>query len=106
MISVPKVTYKWNMGETARLFKSEACKDWCYAEARKIADSVNAEAVRFAKTEPKMPPYKASSHRGSHSCVGRVRPSTKQGKAIEYRYGLLTTRGFIGRSQKWRKSKG
>ena len=101
MISA-KVTYKWNLTELQRLFKSEDCNDWCYSEAAKIAASVNSDAVRFAWTPPNMPPYKASSHRGRYSCVGRVRPSTTQGKAIEIHHHLLNDYGTLGRSKKRR----
>ena len=87
------VTYKWNKSELYRLLKSEACNDWVYSEAAKIAARVNAEAPRYAYTPPQTPPYKASSHRGKYMCVGRVRPSTAQGKAIEIQHGLLSGYG-------------
>ena len=97
-----KVTYKWNLPELARLLTSDACGAWVHSEATKKAAEINSAAVGFAdsKKPPETPPYRGMAHRGRYTYVGRVRPSTAQGKAIEYKYHLLEHYGTPGRSKK------
>ena len=53
------------------------------------ARRVNYAAARLAKTPPRIPPYHCRVKVLDHTAVAVVRPSTKQGKAIEAKYDLL-----------------
>ena len=75
------------------LMKSPQMQAGLAEAANKTAASACMAASGFAKTPPRMAPYKGHSKVLSHTAVGVVRPTTKQGKAIEAKHHILAQFG-------------
>lgn len=75
------------------LMKSPEMQAGLQQMAEDIASKASLSAVPVAKTPPRMQPYKGHAKVLKYTAVGVVRPTTRQGKAIEARYHILQTFG-------------
>ncbi len=69
------------------LFRSEWCKDECYAKA--VAHiPTSAAGINANAHSPISDPVKAMSKRLDNTCIGLVVPKTRAAAAIAYKYGM------------------
>ena len=73
--------------------KSEQMQASLAQLAGETAMKASMSASAFAKTPPRMQPYKGHSKVLDKTAVGVVRPTTKQGKAIEAKHHILAQFG-------------
>jgi len=71
------------------LMKSPEMQRGLAEAAVDTAQRVSWAAARVAKTPPRLQPYKGHAKVLKYTAVGVVRPTTKQGRAIEAKYQLL-----------------
>lgn len=75
------------------LMKSPEMVSGLQQTAEQVAMDASLAASSVAQTPPRMAPYKGHAKLLKYTAVGVVRPTTKQGKAIEAKYHILARFG-------------